>query len=100
MKISTAVDLELLRRFAELGQWSTATDLYFDTCLDGLSYDRREELHEAVWARDSRAVAQVVARIAATSRMLVTPGRVKPLPPRSERSSAAKSVDKKASLGN
>ena len=43
MKISTAVDLELLRRFAELGQWSTATDLYFDTCLDGLSYDRREE---------------------------------------------------------
>ena len=85
MKISTVVDLELLRRYAELGQWPTATDLYFNTCLDGMAPDRCEELHEAVWARDSAAVAAVVSRLTVGSRLLVSHAKVKPMPPRAER---------------
>jgi hypothetical protein len=88
MKITTVVDLELLRRYAELGQWSTATDLYFNTCLDGLSPAAREELEEAVWARDSAQLAEVVGKAVGASRLLVNHGRVKPLPVRSERSGA------------
>jgi hypothetical protein len=93
MHISTVVDLELLRRYAELGQWSTATDLYFNTCLDGVDAARREELHEAVWARDSSAVAAVVSRLSGASRLLANHGKVKPLPPGAERPKAAKSAD-------
>lgn len=85
MKISTVVDLELLRRYAELGQWSTATDLYFDTCLDSVDPARREELHEAVWARDSRAVAAVIGQLSDASRLLVSHAKVKPLTPGMER---------------
>lgn len=84
MKISTVVDLELLRRYGQLGQWSTATDLYFDTCLDGVDPVRREELHEAVWARDNNALAAVVGRLLAGSRLLVSHAKVKPMPPRAE----------------
>ena len=64
MNISTTVDLQLLRRYAELGHWTAATNSYFDACLQGIDADSREELHEAVWARDSRAVAAVVGRLA------------------------------------
>jgi hypothetical protein len=79
MKISTVVDLELLRRYAELGQWSTATDLYFNTSLDGLSHAAREDLEEAVWARDSAQIAEVVRKAAGSSRLLASHGKVKPL---------------------
>jgi hypothetical protein len=95
MNISTVVDLELLRRYAELGQWSTATDLYFNTCLDGVDAARREELHEAVWARDPHAVAAAVNRLSGASRLLANHGRVKPLPPQAERRKAAKGADEK-----
>jgi hypothetical protein len=85
MKISTVVDLELLRRYAEFGQWSTATELYFNACLDGIDSARLEELHEAVWARDGRAVTRVIGRLAGATRLLVSHAKVKPLPPRTER---------------
>ncbi len=84
MRISTLVDLELLRRYAELGLWSTATELYFNLCLDGMDPVWCEELHEAVWARDSRAVVTAVGRMARASHLLVDLPRVKPLPPRAE----------------
>jgi hypothetical protein len=84
MKISTVVDLDLLLRYAELGQWSTATELYFNMCLEGVESARREELHEAVWARDSHAVAAAVGRVARGSRLPLDHPRVKPLPPRRE----------------
>ena len=79
MKISTLVELDLLRRYAELGLWSTATDLYFNMCLDGLDPARCEELQEAVWARDSSAMATAVSRLARASQLLVDFPRVKPL---------------------
>lgn len=84
MKISTLADLDLLRRYAELGLWSTATELYFNLSLDGMDAARREELHEAVWARDSQAVATAVGRLARASRLLMDLPRVKPLPPRTQ----------------
>ena len=97
MKITTVVDLELLRRYGELGQWSTATDLYFNTCLDGLSPAECEALQEAVWARDSAQLTEVVRKAAGGSRLLVSHGRVKPLPVRSERPEAAQAPSGKLS---
>ena len=79
MKISTVVDLELLRRYAELGQWVPATDLYFNASLDGLSNAVCEDLQQAVWARDSAQLAEVVRRAVGSSILLAGHGRVKPL---------------------
>lgn len=84
MRISTLVDLDLLRRYAELGLWSTATELYFNLCLEGMDPLWCEELHEAVWARDSYAVVTAVGRMARASHLLVDLPRVKPLSPRAE----------------
>lgn len=81
MKISTVVDLELLRRYADLGHWNAATTLYFDTRLEDVDAASRDKLHEAVWARDSDAVAAVVTRLAGASRLMANHGSVKPLPP-------------------
>jgi hypothetical protein len=95
MKISTVVDLELLRRYAELGHWNAATDLYFDACLEGVNAAACEELHEAVWARDSDRVAAAVGKLAAASRLLVPHGRVRPLPPRTTTAKLAQRADEK-----
>lgn len=95
MKISTVVDLELLRRYAELGRWTTATNLYFDACVDGVDTASRDQLHEAVWARDSRAVTAVVSRLAGASRLMASHGRVKPLSPGVERAKAVNDAAEK-----
>jgi hypothetical protein len=94
-KISTAADLELLRRYAELGRWTAATSLYFDACLEGLDAAGREELHEAVWARDGHAVTAAIDRLAGASRFIVNHGRVKPLPPGVERTKALQGAEEK-----
>lgn len=96
MKISTVVDLDLLRRYAELGQWSTATELYFNMSLEGLHPARCEELHEAVWARDSDAVAAVIGRLPSASRFLASHTKVKPLSSRKTASKPAQAAAPRA----
>lgn len=93
--ISTAVNLELLRRYAELGCWTAATHVYFDACLEGVDAAGREQLHKAVWARDSRAVTAVVGRLAGASRLTASHGKVKPLSAGVGRAKAVEGADEK-----